>query len=166
MAITVNAFTTKSGTIAVFLVSDDALGGIAATTAVVSNPTIKVNGVTRPTIGPYPLGTGSECWVAYDIRPAVSPSDVLTYSASAGWVACAGGNAPAATNAPVTNNRCVVPVDMRLPANPTMRIGSNFSMPTLNVNSIWSEQKDIAHKVTANGNTGHWGTALAPTASI
>src|SRR5262245_19268017 len=136
MAITVNAFTTKSGTIAVFLASDDALGGIAALTSVASNPTIKVNGVTRSITGPYPLTASAECWVAYDIRPAVSPSDVLTYSASSGWLTCAGGGAPAATGAAITNNRGVVPLDMRLPANPTMRIGSNFSTPALNGNAV------------------------------
>jgi hypothetical protein len=100
-----NQYMGKSGKLAFFFAVSPASGQVAAITAVNQNPAIFVNGVQATAYGPVWASLENRQnlpFVAYSI-PAVQPTDVVTYSAPAGWFATAKFNATAANNAPLSN---------------------------------------------------------------
>ncbi len=120
VAIQVNACITKSS-LALFQ-----LVGTGPITARTVNPIVSVNGLVVP-LGP-PVSSAQWSHVVYPLLTPVKPSDVITYSAPAGWAfAMASGPAPAAVNAPVANYAGSIEPPF-VPAARTTRIGVNLDL--------------------------------------
>ncbi len=90
-----------------------------------SDPIVSVNGSVVP-LGP-PVSSLNWSHVVYPLLTSIKPTDVVTYSALAGWAYLASGPAPAAVGAPVANYAGSIEPPF-LPAVKSTRVGINLDL--------------------------------------
>jgi hypothetical protein len=94
------AYVMKSGSLVIFLFGDSSNNPVAVL-KVNNQPTILINGspVTNPSFGPYGTQqTTYASFVIYQLPTALSPTDVVNFSAPAGWVTTYPGSSPSGTS--------------------------------------------------------------------
>jgi hypothetical protein len=111
-----NPYVTRSGELLAFVFGNSS-NAMNALTALNALPTVKVNGQAVTPLGPFSGRNYFDPFIFFKLPSNVAATDVVTFSASSGWVTTAAGAAPAYTNglAPNYTGKLEAPLFGELP---------------------------------------------------